>query len=148
MAWSPLGSGFLTGTVNSVDKGDFRQNNPRYAAQNLARNRNLFAPFMDIAKELNVTPAQLSLAWLLHQGQDIIPIPGTRRFERVDENADDAPLTAETILHRLGQMLHWLNRRQGRDECFHTCRRPSIPDRGTGRAEVHRHPTPRKAVSG
>jgi aryl-alcohol dehydrogenase-like predicted oxidoreductase len=88
VAWSPLGSGFLTGTVSGLDKNDFRQNNPRYTGENLARNRDLFAPFMDMATELGVTPAQLALAWLLHQGQDIVPIPGTRRQGRVDENAD------------------------------------------------------------
>jgi aryl-alcohol dehydrogenase-like predicted oxidoreductase len=87
VAWSPLGSGFLTGTVGSVEKNDFRQNNPRFSADNLATNRERFAPFMAIASELGVTPAQLALAWLLHQGQDIVPIPGTRRLERIDENA-------------------------------------------------------------
>jgi aryl-alcohol dehydrogenase-like predicted oxidoreductase len=87
VAWSPLGSGFLTGTVTGLDKNDFRQNNPRFAGENLAANRDRFAPLMDMAKALGVTPAQLALAWLLHQGQDIIPIPGTRRPERIEENA-------------------------------------------------------------
>ncbi|MGE5247760.1 MAG: aldo/keto reductase, partial [Verrucomicrobiota bacterium] len=66
------------------------QNNPRYAGENLRTNRNRFAPLMHLASELDVTPAQLALAWLLHQGQDIFPIPGTRRSERVDENANAA----------------------------------------------------------
>lgn len=92
VAWSPLGSGFLTGTVGSVEKNDFRQNNPRFSADNLATNRERFAPFMTIASELGVTPAQLALAWLLHQGPDIVPIPGTRRPERIDENARAAAL--------------------------------------------------------
>ena len=87
VAWSPLGGGFLTGTISSLDKNDFRQNNPRYAGENLARNRDLFAPLLGIAQELGVTPAQLALSWLLHQGPDIVPIPGTRRPERVSENA-------------------------------------------------------------
>jgi aryl-alcohol dehydrogenase-like predicted oxidoreductase len=87
VAWSPLGSGFLTGTVTGLDMNDFRQNNPRFAGENLAANRDRFAPLMDMAKALGVTPAQLALAWLLHQGQDIIPIPGTRRPERIEENA-------------------------------------------------------------
>ena len=99
VAWSPLGSGFLTGTVSGLDKNDFRQNNPRFAGENLARNRDRFAPFMHIAKELDVTPAQLALAWLLHQGSDIFPIPGTRRPERIDENAKalDIHLSGATL---------------------------------------------------
>lgn len=105
VAWSPLGSGFLTGTVGSLDKGDFRQNNPRYAGENLAKNRDLFAPFMGIAKELKLTPAQLALAWLLHQGQDIIPIPGTRRRERVDENAGaSAVRLSSATLQRIDEL--------------------------------------------
>lgn len=87
VAWSPLGSGFLTGTVRRLRKDDFRRNNPRFNRDNLAINRDNFTPLMKIAKELNVTPAQLALAWLLHQGSDIFPIPGTRRPERIEENA-------------------------------------------------------------
>jgi aryl-alcohol dehydrogenase-like predicted oxidoreductase len=99
VGWSPLGSGFLTGTVAELDKTDFRQHNPRFAGGNLARNRNRFAPFLQIARELNVTPTQLALAWLLHQGNDIFPIPGTRRPERIDENAKaaDIRLNNETL---------------------------------------------------
>lgn len=99
VGWSPLGSGFLTGTVNSLDKNDFRQNNPRYAGENLASNRDRFAPFMAVAQGLGITSAQLALAWLLHQGQDIVPIPGTRRAERIDENSRAASvrLDPETL---------------------------------------------------
>lgn len=86
VAWSPLGAGFLTGTVNALGRGDFRLNNPRFAGQNLATNADRFAPFMQLAKQLSVSPAQLALAWLLHQGADVFPIPGTRRMERIDEN--------------------------------------------------------------
>ncbi len=85
--WSPLGSGFLTGTVSEVSKDDFRQNNPKYAGENLKANTDRFAPLKDIAKSLNLTPAQLALAWLLHQGDDVVPIPGSRKKERVSENA-------------------------------------------------------------
>lgn len=85
--WSPLGSGFLTGTVNQLPAGDFRANNPKYAGENLKANADRFAPLMSFAAELGVTPAQLALAWLLHQGPDIVPIPGTRKAERIDENA-------------------------------------------------------------
>jgi len=105
VGWSPLGSGFLTGTVTSINKDDFRQNNPRYAGENFATNRDRFMPFMEVAKELSVTPAQLALAWLLHQGQDIFPIPGTRRAERVKENAKaaDIRLTPE-LLKRINEL--------------------------------------------
>ena len=85
--WSPLGSGFLTGTVNDLGKDDFRNNNPKYAGENLKANTDRFAPLMELAKSLNITPAQLALAWLLHQGNDIVPIPGSRKKERVSENA-------------------------------------------------------------
>lgn len=99
VGWSPLGSGFLTGTVTSLSKDDFRQHNPRFAGENLASNRDRFMPLMAIAKDVGVTPAQLALAWLLHQGQDIFPIPGTRRAERIDENAKaaDIHLTPELV---------------------------------------------------
>jgi aryl-alcohol dehydrogenase-like predicted oxidoreductase len=92
VAWSPLGSGFLTGTVAAIDKSDFRRRNPRFAAENLEKNRDRFAPIVEIAKDLGVTPAQLALAWLLHQGQDVFPIPGTRRPDRVEENAKAAEI--------------------------------------------------------
>jgi aryl-alcohol dehydrogenase-like predicted oxidoreductase len=85
--WSPLGGGFLTGTVNQLAKDDFRQNNPKYAGENLKANTDRFAPLMELAKNLDITPAQLALAWLLHQGDDIVPIPGSRKKERVSENA-------------------------------------------------------------
>src|SRR6478736_1373260 len=85
--WSPLGSGFLTGTVNTLAKEDFRNHNPKYAGENLKANADRFAPLMALAKELGITPAQLALAWLLHQGNDIVPIPGSRKKERVTENA-------------------------------------------------------------
>lgn len=105
VGWSPLGSGFLTGTVGTLDKNDFRRHNPRYADENLTTNRDRFAPFMAIAQEIGVTPAQLALAWLLHQGQDIIPIPGTRRPERVSENAKAADVRLEPdMLKRISEL--------------------------------------------
>jgi len=91
--WSPLGSGFLTGTVNTLAADDFRNNNPRYQDQNFATNKERFAPLLSIAEELGITPAQLSLAWLLHQGNDIIPIPGTRKMARVTENLQAAAVS-------------------------------------------------------
>lgn len=102
VCWSPLGSGFLTGTVESLAEGDFRQNNPRYSAENFAANKDRFAPLKDIADQLGITPAQLALAWLLHQGDDIVPIPGTRWADRVDENAAAASVElSPDILQRL-----------------------------------------------
>jgi aryl-alcohol dehydrogenase-like predicted oxidoreductase len=93
--WSPLGSGFLTGKIEELSQDDFRRNNPRYASGNLDANRDRFAPFMEMARELSVTPAQLALAWLLHQGSEIIPIPGTRRPERIEENARAATISLD-----------------------------------------------------
>lgn len=87
VGWSPLGSGFFTGTVDKLSENDFRQNNPRYANDNLKSNRDRFSPFMDLAKELNISSAQLALAWLLYKGEDVFPIPGTRKAGRIDENA-------------------------------------------------------------
>lgn len=103
--WSPLGSGFLTGKTDPLNgqtdplgADDFRRNNPRYSGGNLVTNRDRFAPLLEMASELGVTPAQLALAWLLHQGPDIIPIPGTRRPERVDENAKASTVTLDRRL--------------------------------------------------
>jgi len=90
VAWSPLGAGFLAGPPEGLPEDDFRQNNPRFAGEALAANRDRFAPLAEIARDLRITPAQLALAWLLHQGDGIIPIPGTRKPERIDENADSA----------------------------------------------------------
>lgn len=105
VGWSPLGSGFLTGAVTSLSTDDFRRNNPRFTDENLAANTDRFAPFIEVAKELGVTPAQLALAWLMHQGRDIFPIPGTRRAERVEENAKaaDIRLTPE-LLKRIDEL--------------------------------------------
>ena len=87
VGWSPLGGGFLTGTVKSLEEGDFRNNNPRYSQSNLKANQDRFAPLIDIADNLGISPAQLALAWMLHQGEDIFPIPGSRKQDRLDENA-------------------------------------------------------------
>ena len=88
--YSPLGRGFLTGAIGSADElsaGDWRRHNPRFQAENLAANRALVAALQAIASARGCTPAQLALAWLLAQGDDIVPIPGTRRIARLDENA-------------------------------------------------------------
>ncbi|MGY1701982.1 aldo/keto reductase [Geodermatophilus sp. SYSU D00766] len=85
--WAPLGSGFLTGTVAQVADGDFRRHHPRFQGENLRRNQERFAPLADLAAAEGVTMAQLALAWLLHQGPDVVPIPGTRDPGRIAENA-------------------------------------------------------------
>jgi aryl-alcohol dehydrogenase-like predicted oxidoreductase len=97
--WSPLGSGFLTGTIETLASDDFRNNNPRYQGENFQANKERFAPLMQVVEELDITPAQLALAWLLHQGDDIVPIPGTRKQSRVTENAAAAEiaLSSETV---------------------------------------------------
>jgi len=89
VAYSPLGRGILTGATQSVDeiaKGDRRNIHPRYQGENFTRNRKLVEKIEAIAAEKRCKPSQLVLAWLLAQGQDILPIPGTKRIERLDEN--------------------------------------------------------------
>lgn len=105
VCWAPLGSGFLSGTVSSLSKDDFRHNNPRFTGENLQKNSYRFLPLLKLAEEHGVTPAQLSLAWLLHQGQDIFPIPGTRRADHVLENAKaaDIQLTYD-LLKRINEL--------------------------------------------
>lgn len=93
VAYRPLGAGFLAGTVKSVedvsalDEHDFRRANPRFERQNLARNLELRSALMSIAREKGVTLAQLSLAWILAQGTDIVPIPGMDKRWQLEENA-------------------------------------------------------------
>jgi len=83
VAWSPLGAGFFAGS-DALNETDFRTNHPRFQADNLAANRDRYAPLRDLAAELELTPAQLALAWLVHQ--DVVPIPGTRTPAHLDEN--------------------------------------------------------------
>lgn len=95
--WSPLGAGFLTGTVDQLQGNDFRVHNPKLSDENFAANTDRFAPLMTFAKTLDVTPAQLALAWLLHQGEHVIPIPGTRKPARIDENAAAAKVKLDQV---------------------------------------------------
>ena len=93
VAYSPLGRGFLTGTIRELDDipaDDRRRQHPRFQEQNFDHNRKLVRQIEDMAKEKGVTPAQLVLAWLLAQGDDILPIPGTKRVARLEENAGAA----------------------------------------------------------
>ena len=90
VAYSPLGRGFLSGSIKSLDdlaQDDWRRHSPRFQGENLERNLRLVARIEEIAGEKGCTAAQLALAWLLHQGPDVVPIPGTRRPERLAENA-------------------------------------------------------------
>jgi aryl-alcohol dehydrogenase-like predicted oxidoreductase len=89
VAYSPLGRGFLTGQIKHIDDlaaDDFRRQNPRFQGENFNKNLELVARVEEIAKEHKCTSAQLALAWVLAQGDDIVPIPGTRHPERVEEN--------------------------------------------------------------
>ncbi|MGD9558158.1 MAG: aldo/keto reductase [Mangrovibacterium sp.] len=99
--YSPLGRGILTGTIKDVPSAgdDFRTTLPRFQKEAFENNRKLTEKLETIAKEKNCTPAQLALAWLLHQGEDIIPIPGTKKIRYLDENtaAVDLRLTAEDL---------------------------------------------------
>jgi aryl-alcohol dehydrogenase-like predicted oxidoreductase len=88
--YSPLGRGFLTGQIRTPDDlapDDFRRSNPRFQGENFARNMELVETVRAIAAEKGCTPAQLALAWVLAQGDDLVPMPGTRRAERLEENA-------------------------------------------------------------
>lgn len=95
VAYSPLGRGFLTGAIehtNTLAANDWRRQNPRFQPENIDVNRALVDALTQLADARGCTPAQLALAWLLHRGPDIVPIPGTRRIARLDENADAALL--------------------------------------------------------
>jgi len=90
VAYSPLGRGFLTGQIRSTDQldaSDFRSSNPRFAKENLGQNLRIVTEVETVAAEVGATPAQVALAWLLAQGDDIVPIPGTKRVPRLEENA-------------------------------------------------------------
>ena len=85
VAWSPLGAGFLTGSIDLAED-DFRTNFDRFAPEHLAANTARYAPLRGLAAQLGVTPGQLALAWLLHQSDSVVPIPGSRRPAHIDEN--------------------------------------------------------------
>jgi aryl-alcohol dehydrogenase-like predicted oxidoreductase len=100
--YSPLGHGFLTGTIRSPEDladDDWRKNNPRFTEGNFEKNLGIVDEAEAVASELDATPAQIALAWLLAQGDDIAPIPGTKRVSRVEENtaADGIELSTEQL---------------------------------------------------
>jgi aryl-alcohol dehydrogenase-like predicted oxidoreductase len=107
VAYSPLGRGFLSGRFRSpqdIPEDDFRRHNPRFEGENFERNLAIVDRVREIAEHKGVTPAQLALAWVHHQGEDIVPIPGTKRRRYLEENvaATAIELTAED-LERLDQ---------------------------------------------
>ena len=101
VAYSPLGRGFLTGAIDpsALAPGDFRRGTPRFEGNNLTHNQALVARLTELATQKRCTPAQLALAWLLARAPHIIPIPGTRKLSRLEENiaATTIQLTAEDL---------------------------------------------------
>jgi aryl-alcohol dehydrogenase-like predicted oxidoreductase len=98
--YSPLGRGFLTGALKSdLADNDFRRNLPRFQGEALAKNLGLVEALTAIAGEKGITPAQLALSWILHQGEGIAPIPGTTKIARLEENigAVDVTLSADDL---------------------------------------------------
>ncbi|MBX9979797.1 MAG: aldo/keto reductase [Mycobacterium gordonae] len=126
VAYSPLGRGFLTGAIRSTDgipDTDFRRTNPRFVAENFEHNLRSADELRDIAADVGATPAQVALAWLLGKGPDIVPIPGTKRVARLEENAgaDTVELSAEQMVrldgltpaagdHHSAAQLQWIDR--------------------------------------
>ena len=126
VAYSPLGRGFLTGQIKSTadfDDSDNRKTNPRFEGENFEQNLRAVAEVEAIASDVGASPAQVALAWLLAQGDDIAPIPGTKRVSRLEENvaADDVELTAEQLQkltevspavgeHHNEQQMKWIDR--------------------------------------
>jgi aryl-alcohol dehydrogenase-like predicted oxidoreductase len=100
--YSPLGRGFLSGQIKSLDdldEKDFRRNGPRFQGENFQKNLDLVAKVEELASEKGITPSQLALAWVLAQGEDIVPIPGTKRVKYLEENvgAVDVQLTEDDL---------------------------------------------------
>ena len=96
VAYSPLGRGFLTGRIQRFEdlpEGDFRRSSPRFQGENFEKNLELVDRVKEIAHEKGVAASQLALAWLLHQGEDIVPIPGTKRREYLEENVAAVGIT-------------------------------------------------------
>lgn len=99
VAYSPLGRGFLTGAIRSVNdlaEDDWRRGNPRFQGENFQKNLELVDAVEEIAREKGLTAAQIALAWILSRGDRIVPIPGTRRIERLEENAAAVDLELTT----------------------------------------------------
>jgi aryl-alcohol dehydrogenase-like predicted oxidoreductase len=102
VAYSPLGRGFLSGRFSSpeeLDESDFRRHGPRFTGENLQQNLKLAERVKELAAEKSVTPGQLALAWVLHRGEHVIPIPGTKRVSYLEENlaAAEVSLSDEEV---------------------------------------------------
>ncbi|WP_310767194.1 aldo/keto reductase [Mycobacterium sp. Z3061] len=126
VAYSPLGRGFLTGAIRSAEgipDTDFRKTNPRFTADNFDHNLRSADELRSIAGDIGATPAQVALAWLLAKGPDIVPIPGTKRVARLEENvgADAVQLSTEHLArldaltpaageHHSAAQLQWIDR--------------------------------------
>ena len=126
VAYSPLGRGFLTGAIRSTEElpdSDYRKTNPRFFEENFRHNLDSADELREISADVGATPAQVALAWLLAQGPDIVPIPGTKRVARLEENAaaDAIELTADQLArldgltpavggHHAEAQMHWIDR--------------------------------------
>jgi aryl-alcohol dehydrogenase-like predicted oxidoreductase len=102
VAYSPLGRGFLSGRITSPDdfgEDDFRRGHPRFTGENFDRNLELVERVRELAAAKDVTPSRLAIAWVLAQGDDVVPIPGTKRRQYLEENAGalDVDLTPEDL---------------------------------------------------
>jgi aryl-alcohol dehydrogenase-like predicted oxidoreductase len=98
VAYSPLGRGFLTGRIGGaedLEPGDFRRHNPRFQGENMARNLELVSRVKQIAADKDCTPGQLALAWVMAQGDDIVPIPGTKRRTYLEQNVEAVELALD-----------------------------------------------------
>jgi aryl-alcohol dehydrogenase-like predicted oxidoreductase len=108
--FSPLGRGFLTGGIRSFDdipQGDYRRTDPRYQGGHLAANRQIVASVEKVAKKHGATPAQVAIAWTLHQGEEVVPIPGTKRMRYLEENCAAATLVLSGAdLEELNLLVH------------------------------------------
>jgi aryl-alcohol dehydrogenase-like predicted oxidoreductase len=109
VAYSPLGRGFLSGRFSSpeeLDENDYRRHGPRFTGENLKQNLELAARVRELASERGITPGQLALAWVLHRGEHIVPIPGTKRVAYLEENlaAADVQLSEDDV-ERIAQAI-------------------------------------------
>jgi aryl-alcohol dehydrogenase-like predicted oxidoreductase len=106
--YSPLGRGMLTGTIAAIDEladNDFRRQSPRFADGNFEHNLKPTEQLAAIAQRLGIEPAQLALAWVLAQGADVVPIPGTKRIKWLEQNAAASQVTLDqAVLDELGEI--------------------------------------------
>jgi aryl-alcohol dehydrogenase-like predicted oxidoreductase len=107
--FSPLGRGFLSGTARRAEEypeGDFRRGDPRFQGANFDANLRAAAVVGEVGAELGATPSQVAIAWVLQQGDDVVPIPGTKRRRFLEENVAAAELTLDARqMERLDQLL-------------------------------------------